>query len=550
MKGIFIVMSLICGSSILLAEGPSTVRGRSMVIARRGVVATSQPLAVQAGIDMLKAGGNAFDAAVAAAAVLNVVEPMSTGVGGDVFAIAWVAREKKLVGLNGSGRSSRHATLEKFRAKGYAQVPLFGPDSVTVPGAFHGWASLIEKYGKLPLAKTLAPAIHYAREGFPVSEIIAGNWRGAEALKGDPDFASTYLIQEGERYRTPRVGEVFREPHLARTFEILAEKGIEAFYRGEIAARIAACLERRGSLIDAEDLARHASTWVEPISTTFHGYQVFELPPNGQGLAVLEMLNLLEGYDLKSLGHNSAAYLHLFLEAKKFAWADRDRFIADPTFGQLPVERLLSKEYAARVRAKIDPRHASVRPRSVLEAGSDTVYLAAADGEGNMVSFINSLFHGFGSRLVVPETGICLQNRGALYSLDPNHLNRLEPSKRPFHTIIPGFVLKNGKPYMAFGVMGGDFQPQGHVQVLLNHIVFGMNPQAMGEQPRAAEDGGRVALEEGIGAEARRQLEALGHQVTAAGGFHGGYQAILIDTETGVYHAGSDPRKDGCAAGF
>ena len=524
---------------------------RSMVVARNGMVATSQPLAVQAGLEVLRRGGNAFDAAVATAAVLNVVEPMSTGIGGDVFVLAWSAKEKRLVGLNGSGRSAARATVEHYRAKGYTRLPTFGADSVTVPGALDAWSVLLARFGSLPLGEVLKDAIRYAEEGFPVSEIIAGGWSGAAALAGDPDFARAYLIPDGTGWRAPRAGELFREPDLARTLRTLGEKGRDAFYKGEIGQKIAECLGSKGSLIDAADLAAHASEWVEPVGIDFRGYRVYELPPNGQGITALLMLNILDGYDLKALGHNSPAYLHLFLEAKKYAFADRDRFIADPALTEVPVAKLLAPEYAARVRARIDPARASVHPPSVLAAGSDTIYLVTADRDGNVVSFINSLFNGFGSRVVVPGTGICLQDRGALYSLDPAHPNRIEGRKRPFHTIIPGMVMKDGRPYFAFGVMGGDFQPQGHVQVLLNLLVFGMNPQEAGERARAADVDGAVYLESGIGPEARARLSALGHDVRPGnrGGF-GGYQGILIDPESGVYRAGSDNRKDGCAAGF
>ncbi len=522
---------------------------RSMVIATQGMVATSQPLAAQAGLAILQRGGNAFDAAVATAAVLNVVEPMSTGIGGDMFAIAWVASARELVGINGSGRSSRRASLEHFRSKGYRVIPIHGADSVTVPGAVDGWFELHSRHGRLPMREVLAPAIEYAERGFPVTEIIASAWRAAESSADDEAFASAYLVEDGDGHRAPRLGEIFRQPGLGRTFRVLAEKGRDAFYRGEIAERIAACLRERGSLIDAADLAAHRSTWVDTVSTTFHGYEVHQLPPNGQGITVLEMLNILEGYDLKRLGHNSAAYLHLIVEAKKFAFADRDRFVADPE-GDLPVETLISKEYAARVRERIDPRRASRQPRSVLAAGSDTIYLTVADREGNLVSFINSIFHGFGSRIVVPGTGIILQNRGALFSLDTEHPNCIGPSKLPFHTIIPGFVLRDGKPYMSFGVMGGNFQPQGQVQVLLNHILFGMNPQEAGERARVAEDDGVVTVESGVPAEVVENLRALGHTVRTSGGYYGGYQAILVDPVTGAYHGGSDNRKDGAVVGF
>ncbi len=524
-----------------------------MVIATEGMVATSQPLAAQAGLDVLKRGGNAIDAAVATAAALNVVEPMSTGIGGDMYSIAWIAKDKKLVGLNGSGRSSRHATLKHFTDKGYKKIPLYSADAVTVPGAFDGWVSLHEKYGKLPLKEVLRDAIRYAEKGFPVSEIIASGWRGHVRFKSDPDFANTYLIKEGNEYRTPRIGEIFKQPDFAKTLRILAEGGSDAFYKGEIAKKIAQCLKEKGSLIDEVDLANHKSLWVEPVSTNFKGYDVWELPPNGQGITALQMLNILEAYDLKSMGHNSPEYLHLYLEAKKYAFADRDTYIADPTIQELPIKTLISKEYATKIRKRIEMHRASKHPKSVLAESHDTVYLTTADSEGNVVSFINSIFHGFGSHVVVPGTGICLQNRGALFSLDPNHLNKVEPNKLPFHTIIPGFVTKKGEPYMSFGVMGGDFQPQGHTQVLLNHILFGMNPQEMGEAPRIAEYRGSVHVESGIPENVRAQLRALGHDVKHRVGSYGGYQAILIKKNKDgsfTYYGGSDNRKDGAVVGY
>lgn len=527
---------------------------RSMVIATRGMVATSQPLAAQAGLDVLRRGGNAVDAAVATAAALNVVEPMSTGIGGDMFAIAWIEKEKKLVGLNGSGRSSRHATLEYYRDKGLEKFPLYSADSVTVPGALDGWITLHEKYGRLPLGEVLRDAIRYAEEGFPVSEIIASSWKGHERFQTDADFAKTYLLPDGEgKYRAPRLGEIFRTPDLAKTFRAVAEKGRDVFYRGEIAKKIAACLEERGSLIDAEDLAAHRSMWVEPVSSRFRGHDVFELPPNGQGITALQMLNVLEGYDLEAMGHNSPDHLHYLLEAKKLAFADRDTFIADPDRRPLPIETLISPGYAAKLRKRIDPARASVNPPSVLAESHDTVYLATADSEGNMVSFINSIFHGFGSHVVVPGTGICLQNRGALFSLDPDHLNRIEPSKLPFHTIIPGFVMRGGEPHMAFGVMGGDFQPQGHTQVLINHLVFGMNPQEMGEAPRVAEVRGQVHVESGVPEKTREALRERGHDVVQRVGSYGGYQAIQVVRDASgrrIYLGGSDNRKDGCVVGY
>jgi gamma-glutamyltranspeptidase/glutathione hydrolase len=545
---------------VLMAEAASAVQGydrpadtrsaRSMVLARRGMAATSHPLASQAAIAILQRGGNAFDAAVAAAAVLNVVEPMSTGIGGDMFVLAWPAAERRLVGLNGSGRSAATATVEAYRALGLKRVPTYGPHAVTVPGAFHGWATLIEKYGTLPMATLLEPAIGLAEEGFAVTEVIAADWRGALQHKDNPEFARVYLIRDGDGWRTPRVGEIFRQPDLARTLRTLARGGKDAFTRGEIGRAIADYLQTQGSLLRREDFERHESTWVEPISTEFQGYVLHELPPNGQGIVALEMLNILSGYDLKALGHNSAEYLHRFIEAKKLAFADRDAFVTDPARRAPPIETLVSKEYAARVRARIDPDRAQAFPKPTLDPGTDTVYLCVADGRGNVVSFINSLFHGFGSGLVVPGTGICLQNRGSSFSLEPDHRNRIEPSKRPLHTIIPAMVTRDGAPWFCYGVMGGDMQPQGHVQVLLNLIVFGMTPQEAGEAPRVREADGVVGVERGIPVSVREALARKGHRVREGTGGFGGFQGILIDRANGVLYGASDPRKDGCALGY
>jgi gamma-glutamyltranspeptidase/glutathione hydrolase len=521
-----------------------------MVLARRGVVASSHPLASEAGVALLRRGGNAFDAAVGAAAVLNVVEPMSTGIGGDMFVLAWPAREGKLVGLNGSGRSAALATVERLRAKGYSKVPTYGAESVTVPGAFHGWVTLLGRYGRLPLDVVLADAIRLAEDGFAVSEVIAEDWKSGLRHRDLPEFRTAYLIGEGDGWRAPRPGEVFRQPDLARTFRRLAAGGVEGFYRGALASEIATYLEEKGSAIRLADLEGHTSTWVVPVGVPFRGYVLHELPPNGQGIAALEMLRILDGCDLESLGHNSAGYLHLIVEAKKLAFLDRDSFVADPSFRELPVETLISEEYAVRQRSRIDSQRAGAYERPTLRMESDTVYLAAADGEGNAVSFINSLFHGFGSGLVVPGTGICLQNRGALFSLEPGHLNRIEPSKRPLHTIIPAMVTKEGRPWLCYGVMGGDMQPQGHVQVLLNMVLYGMSPQLAGEAPRVREADGDVFVESGVSEAAVEGLRAKGHRVLRGGGGFGGYQGILIDLERGVLWGASDNRKDGCASGY
>ncbi|MDE0436242.1 MAG: gamma-glutamyltransferase, partial [Bryobacterales bacterium] len=452
--------------------------GRSAVLARNGMVAASQPLAAQAGLRVLQRGGNAFDAAVATAASLAVVEPMMTGPGGDMFVLAYLAEEDRLVGLNGSGFSPEAVDLDFFASRGLDQIPVHGPYSVSVPGAVDGWAALLDRYGAMPLAEVLKAPIEYAENGFPVSEIIAANWADrAEPIAERKDFREAYLPGG----RAPRHGEVFRNPGLARTYRQIAEGGRDAFYRGEIARRIVEHLDREGWPVSMDDLDRQRSDWVEPISTSYRQYELHELPPNGQGMAALEMLNILEGYDLRSLGHNSAAYLHLLLEAKKLAFADLDAWLADPQRAELPVETIISKEYAAGQRKRIRREKAAAAVESGISAADrkhvssgDTVYLTVVDRDRNMVSFINSLFHGFGSGVTVPGTGIVLQNRGALFSLERGHPNRIEPRKRPYHTIIPAMACQGGKPWKSFGVMGGDMQPQGHVQIMLNRIEFGM----------------------------------------------------------------------------
>ena len=529
--------------------------GRSAVLARNGMVAASQPLAAQAGLRVLQRGGNAFDAAVATAAALAVVEPMMTGPGGDMFVLAYLAREDRLVGLNGSGFSPEAVDLDFFESRGIDQIPVHGPYSVSVPGAVDGWAALLDRYGAMPLAEVLKAPIEYAENGFPVSEIIAANWADrAEPIAERKDFREAYLPGG----RAPRHGEVFRNPGLARTYRQIAEGGRDAFYRGEIARRIVEHLDREGWPVSMDDLDRQHSDWVEPISTSYRQYELHELPPNGQGMAALEMLNILEGYDLRSLGHNSAAYLHLLLEAKKLAFADLDAWLADPQRAELPVETIISKEYAAGQRKRIRRDKAAAAVESGISAADrkrmssgDTVYLTAVDRDRNMVSFINSLFHGFGSGVTVPGTGIVLQNRGALFSLERGHPNRIEPRKRPYHTIIPAMASKGGKPWMSFGVMGGDMQPQGHVQIMLNRIEFGMNVQEAGEAARIKHNPlAGVAVESGIGAAAVAELDRLGHDIVRTPGVFGGYQAIEVDWERDVLIGGTDPRKDGLVAAW
>ena len=532
---------------------------RSEVIAAHGMAATSQPLATQVALDILRAGGSAVDAAIAANATLALMEPVGCGPGGDLFAMVWDG--ERLHGLNASGRSPRSLTLEHFRERGLERIPPFGPLPVTVPGAVDGWFELHGRFGRLPMDRVLAPAIAYAREGFPVSELIAHYWqRNAEHLQDYPNFAATFMPGG----HAPRKGEIFRNPDLARTLERIARGGRDAFYRGDIARTIARYMEANGGFLGYEDLAAHRSEWVEPVSTRYRGYEVWELPPNGQGIAALQMLNLLEPWDIAAMGFGSADYLHLLIEAKKLAFADRARFYADPDFNRIPVRELISKEYAARRARRIDPEHAARAVEAgnpALEAG-DTIYLTVADEDGMMVSLIQSNYRGMGSGMTPDGLGFVLQDRGQLFDLTPGRFNSYAPGKRPFHTIIPGFVTRDGKAYMSFGVMGGAMQPQGHVQVLVNHIDFGMNLQEAGDAPRLRHsgssqptgevmtDGGTVYLEDGFSLETRRELIRRGHRLGQSAGGYGGYQAIRYDPEQGVYYGASESRKDGQAAGF
>ena len=535
--------------------------GRSAVLARNGMVATSQPLAAQAGLRILQKGGNAIDAAVATAATLAVVEPMMTGPGGDLFVLVYIAKEDKLVGLNASGFSPAAADSDFFKERNLEAVPVKGPFAVTVPGAVDGWATLLDAYGTMTMAEVLEPAIDYAENGFAISEIIAGTWNmplSADSIaQGETvvdDFVRSYYVN-GKR---PEQGEVFVNKALAATFRQIAQDGRDAFYKGEIARKTVDYLNKLGWPITMDDMAYQHSDWVEPISTTYKGHRVFELPPNGQGMAALEMLNIVDGVDLKSLGHNSAAYLHLLIEAKKLAFADLDAWLADPEKTDLPTSTIISKDYGKKQRGRIDLTKAAdgvasgINPSVDRFKGTgDTVYLTTADKDRNVVSFINSLFHAFGSGVVVPGTGLVLQNRGALFSLNPDHPNRIEGRKRPYHTIIPGMAFKDGKPWLSFGVMGGAMQPQGHVQVLLNMIEFGMNVQDAGELARFRHtEGLEVALESGVSRETADELTRMGHQVNLSGGGFGGYQAIEIDWKRGVLIGGTDPRKDGQVAGW
>jgi gamma-glutamyltranspeptidase/glutathione hydrolase len=534
---------------------------RSVVMARNGAIATSQPLATAAGLRVLQAGGNAIDAAVTAAAVLAVVEPTMNGAGGDLFAIVYSAKDKKVHGLNASGRAPAAATLDEFKKRGLQRIPLRGELSVSVPGVVDGWSELLAKHGTRTLAQALEPAIRYARDGYAVSEIIAGQWKEVEGLLGRDAKAAAIYLPGG---KAPAPGDVFRNPALAASLEQIAKGGRDAFYKGPLAKAIADDMQRRHGLLTAKDLAEHHADWVEPVSTTYRGYQVLELPPNTQGVAALEMLNILEGIDLKALGHNSAAYLHMLVEAKRIAFADRDAWIGDPsTTPAQAVARMLSKDYAARRRTEINPGHAANEYKALALDGrttpdggehpmamGDTVYLTAADAEGNVISLIQSLYETFGSAIVAGDTGIVLHNRGSLFTLTPGHPNQLAPGKRPFHTLIPAMVLKDGTPWVSFGVMGGDMQAQGHAQVLANLIDFGMNIQEAGEAPRFRHTKDGLALESPFTADARAGLAARGHTLIDSRGVWGGFQGIMIDPKTRVLMAGSDPRKDGMAAGW
>ncbi len=543
----------------------SLVPTRSEVIATQGMAATSQPLASQVALDVLKRGGTAVDAAIAANATIGLMEPTGSGLGGDLFAIVWDAKTRKLHGLNASGRSPASLSLEQLRAElrklGVTRIPDTGPLPVSVPGAVDGWFELHARFGKLPMQELLQPAISYARNGFPVTEIIARGWAAnARVLSKYPNFAATFMPGG----KPPAKGDIFRNPQLADTLGAIAAGGRDAFYRGEIAQRIERYLRANGGYLTAADLAAHRSTWVEPVSTNYRGYDVWELPPNTQGVAALQMLNILEAYDLKSMGFGSAEYLHLLIEAKKLAFEDRARYYADPEFAKVPLQRLLSKEYAGRRRALIDLQKAAREYPIDNRAADDgdTIYMTVADSAGNMVSLIQSNYRGMGSGMTPDGCGFSLQDRGELFSLQDGHPNVYAPGKRPFHTIIPAFVTRDGKPWLSFGVMGGAMQPQGHVQILVNLIDFGMNLQEAGDAPRARhdgsseptgevmQDGGQVMLEVGFAAATIQALQARGHRVSVGNdGDFGGYQAIGRN-EQGVYFGASESRKDGAAQGY
>ncbi len=561
-------MRLICGLLLLAITTPVFAADRatglafatrSEVIAQHGMAATSHPLATQAALDVLKAGGSAVDAAIAANACLGLMEPTGNGVGGDLFAIVWDPKSKKLHGLNASGRSPQSLTLEVLQKQGKT-IPPRGPLPVSVPGAVDGWFELHGKFGRLPMKQVLAPAIGYARNGHPVAEVIGDAWaRSVPVLAKWPGFTEQFTVNG----RAPARGEIWKSPNLARTLEKIAEGGRDAFYKGDIARTIADYMKAQGGYLSYEDLAAHRSEWVAPVSTNYRGYDVWELPPNSQGIAALQMLNLLEGYDLRAMGFGSADYVHTFVEAKKIAFEDRAKFYADPAFAKAPVKQLVSKGYAKARRKLLDPKRAAKRydaGNAALREG-DTIYMTTADKDGMMVSLIQSNYRGMGSGMTPPGLGFILQDRGELFSLIAGQANTYAPGKRPFQTIIPAFITRDGAPWLSFGVMGGDMQPQGHAQIVINLIDFGMNLQEAGDAPRIfhtgsseptgeiMEDGGQLYLESGYPQETVRELVKRGHTVgTTLVGNYGGYQAIK--RENGVYVGASESRKDGHAAGY
>ena len=518
------------------------------VFAKNGMVASSQPLATLAGVQILMGGGNAIDAAIATAAVLGVVEPSSIGIGGDAFCLFYSVRENAIKALDASGRSPYAASLDFCRKSGFQEMPQRGIHSVTVPGAVHGWATLLNLYGKKTLGDVLQSAIRYAEEGFPVAKLTAHSWHESESnLKADEGASINYLVNG----RTPRAGEIFKNPHMGKTLRRIADGGTEVFYQGEIAGKIVRCSERLGGLFSIKDFADHRSDWVEPITINYRDYDVYEMPPATQGFVAIEMLKILEGFDLKSMGQGSGDALHLMIEAKKLAFADRDRYLADRDFMKVSVKDLYSSKRVERMRSQIRLTQTAVEYENV-PTGTDTEYVAAADSEGNLVSFIQSNFMGFGSGVVEPDTGIILQNRGHLFSLDENHPNCIGPHKRCVHTLMPGMIFKDGKPYAALGLKGGHVQPQVQVQIISNMIDFGMTPQEAIAAPRFNHiEGAKVGLEAEFGQTVRYDLTRRGHRIFSGNPeSFGGAHAIVIDPESGAFVGGSDPRKGGCALGF
>ena len=533
---------------------------RSEVLAQNGMVATSHPLATQIGLDILKQGGNAIDAAIAANAALGLMEPTGCGIGGDLFAIIWDAKTKKLYGLNASGRSPKSLTLEYFQQQGLKEIPSYGPLPVSVPGAVDGWFELHQKFGSMKMATLLAPAIEYAEKGFPLTQVIGSGMQGSvnNMEKRFPNIKETYKDPNGGQM--PGEGEIFKNPMLANTYRKIAQGGRDAFYKGEIAGTISDFMKANGGFLSKEDLAAHKSEWVEPVSINYRGYDVWELPPNGQGIAALQMLQILDEFDFSDITFGSTEHLHLFTEAKKLAFQDRAKYYADMDFANVPVSELLAESYAKQ-RSELIGSRAAIYEAGKISAG-ETIYMTTADKHGNMVSLIQSNFRGMGSGMVPLGLGFMLQDRGELFSLTPGQANTYAPGKRPFHTIIPAFITKDGEPFVSFGVMGGDFQPQGHTQIVMNLVDFGMNLQEAGDAPRwdhtgsptptgqPAEKTGMIRVESGISYETIRGLMSKGHEVGFERGAYGGYQAIMWDKENKVYRGASESRKDGQAAGY
>lgn len=554
----FIIPQHTIGQDRVTGEAFAT---RSEVLGQNGMVATSHPLATQIGLDILKNGGNAIDAAIAANAALGLMEPTGCGVGGDLFAIVWDGKTKKLYGLNASGRSPQKLTLAYFKKQGMTKIPSLGPLPVSVPGAVDGWFELHQKFGSKSMTEILAPAIDYAEKGFPLTELIAWYMQRSipyYASKGFPNIKDTYESQNGGRL--PNEGEIYKNPYLANTYRKIAQGGRDAFYKGDIARTIAKFIKEQGGFLSVKDLASHRSEWVEPVSINYRGYDVWELPPNGQGIAALQMLQILEGFDFSDIEFGSAEHLHLFTEAKKLAFEDRAKYYADMDFFDVPVAELLNEDYAEQRRKQIGER-AGTYDAGEISAG-ETIYMTVADKEGTMISLIQSNYRGMGSGMAPPKLGFMLQDRGELFSLKEGQANTFEPGKRPFHTIIPAFMTKEGKPYVSFGVMGGDFQPMGHTQIVMNLVDFGMNLQEAGDAPRwdhtggaspmgsTTENTGSIRAESGIPYTTLRGLMDKGHRIGTARGIYGGYQAILWDDENKVYHGASESRKDGQAAGY
>lgn len=558
--GLLFIFLLICpfvnGQDRLTGKQFAT---RSEVIAQHGMVASSQPLCTQVGLDILKQGGSAIDAAIATNACLGLMEPTGNGIGGDIFAIVWDAKTQQLYGLNGSGRSPKSLTLDHFKKEGMDKIPAFGPLPVSVPGTVDGWFELHAKFGKLSMEKILQPTIDYANNGFPVSELIAYYWgRSVPFLSKYPGFTETYTING----KAPAKGDIFKNPFLANTLKTIAQQGRDAFYKGDIAKTIVAYMKEQGGFLSYEDLTSHTSTWIDPVSTNYRGYDVWELPPNGQGIAALQILNIMENFDVRKMGFGSTEYMHHFVEAKKLVFEDRAKYYADMDFAKVPVKQLISKAYGKTHANSIDKNRAARKIDEPKLKDGDTIYLTTSDKDGNMVSLIQSNYRGMGSGMTPTNLGFILQDRGELFSLEKGHHNVYEPGKRPFHTIIPAFITKDGIPYMSFGLMGGGMQPQGHAQVVINLVDFDMNVQEAGDAPRMLHtgssqptgeqmiNGGTLFLESGFGREVIRDLMKKGHNIDHTVGGFGGYQAIMWDPVRKIYFGGSESRKDGQAAGY